>query len=108
MLSIVHFHSFIADEELGGHEGMAVYVVSKEFKDLNIGFTLDEGLASEDNAIPLFYGERNSFWVQFKCKGKTNICSRTKQFLLRDVIRSYNLTFFFVFFSRLSPYLMNY
>ena len=49
---------------------MAKYAVSKEFKDLNIGFTLDEGLASEDNAIPLFYGERNVFWVQFKCKGK--------------------------------------
>jgi len=67
---------FIADEELGGHEGMAVYVVSKEFKDLNIGFTLDEGLASEDNAIPLFYGERNSFWVQFKCKGNPGHGSR--------------------------------
>ena len=63
------FYSFIADEELGGHEGMELYVVSKEFKDLNIGLALDEGLASEDNAIPLFYGERCSFWVQFKCKG---------------------------------------
>ena len=48
---------------------MELYVVSKEFKDLNIGLALDEGLASEDNAIPLFYGERCSFWVQFKCKG---------------------------------------
>ena len=54
---------------MGGHEGMELYVVSKEFKDLNIGLALDEGLASEDNAIPLFYGERCSFWVQFKCKG---------------------------------------
>ena len=40
---------------MGGHDGMEKYVVSKEFKDLNIGFALDEGLASEDNAIPLFY-----------------------------------------------------
>ncbi len=54
---------------MGGHEGMELYVVSKEFKDLNIGLALDEGLASEDNAIPLFYGERCSFWVQFKCNG---------------------------------------
>ena len=61
--------SFIADEELGGHEGMELYVVSKEFKDLNIGLALDEGLASEDNTLPLFYGERCSFWVQFKCNG---------------------------------------
>ena len=65
--------SFIADEELGGHDGMAKYCVSKEFKDLNIGFALDEGLASEENAIPLFYGERNVFWVQFKCHGTYNI-----------------------------------
>ena len=61
--------SFIADEEVGGHDGMEKYVVSKEFKELNIGFALDEGLASEENAIPVFYGERNVFWVQFKCHG---------------------------------------
>lgn len=68
--------SFIADEELGGHDGMAKYVVSKEFKDLNIGFALDEGLASADNSIPLFYGERNAFWVKFTCKGNPGHGSR--------------------------------
>ena len=68
----MHFCSFIADEEVGGHDGMAKYVLSKEFKDLNIGFALDEGLASADNKIPLFYGERNVFWVKFKCTGKKN------------------------------------
>ena len=55
---------------------MAKYVVSKEFKDLNIGFAVDEGLASEDNAIPLFYGERNAFWVKFKCPGNPGHGSR--------------------------------
>ena len=68
----LHFCSFIADEEVGGHDGMQKYVVSKEFKDLNIGFALDEGLASEDNKIPLFYGERNVYWVKFKCTGKNS------------------------------------
>lgn len=67
---------FIADEEVGGHDGMEKYVVSKEFKELNIGFALDEGLASEENAIPLFYGERNVFWVQFKCHGNPGHGSR--------------------------------
>ena len=61
--------SFIADEELGGHEGMAKFVVSKEFKQLNIGFALDEGLASPTETIPLYYGERNVFWMKFKCTG---------------------------------------
>lgn len=67
---------FIADEELGGHEGMAKYVVSKEFKDLNIGFALDEGLASPDETMPLFYGERNVFWVKFHCPGNPGHGSR--------------------------------
>ena len=57
------------DEEIGGHDGMAKYVVSKEFKDLNIGFALDEGLASENNTLPLYYGERNEWWIRFKCTG---------------------------------------
>ena len=72
----LHFCSFIADEEVGGHDGMQKYVVSKEFKDLNIGFALDEGLASEDNKIPLFYGERNVYWVKFKCTGKNLVKSQ--------------------------------
>ena len=58
------------DEELGGHDGMAKYVLTKEFKELNIGLAIDEGLASPDEVIPLFYGERNVFWVTFKCMGK--------------------------------------
>ena len=55
---------------------MAKYVVSKEFKELNIGFALDEGLASEDDTIPLFYGERNVYWVKFKCPGNPGHGSR--------------------------------
>ena len=58
------------DEELGGHDGMAKYVLTKEFKELNIGLAIDEGLASPDEVIPVFYGERNVFWVTFKCMGK--------------------------------------
>jgi len=37
---------------------MARFVETNEFRKLNVGFTLDEGLASEDDVIPLFYGER--------------------------------------------------
>ena len=62
-------HSFIADEELGGHDGMKQYVVSKEFKKLNIGLALDEGLASPTEVMPVYYGERNVFWVRFHCTG---------------------------------------
>ena len=55
---------------------MAKYVVSKEFEKLKIGFALDEGLASEDDTIPLFYGERNVYWVKFKCPGNPGHGSR--------------------------------
>ena len=64
------FYSFIADEEVGGHDGMMKFCVSQEFKKLNIGMALDEGLASPDETIPVFYGERNVFWVKFHCSGK--------------------------------------
>ncbi len=30
---------------------------------------LDEGLASPDDTVPVYYGERNVFWVHFVCKG---------------------------------------
>ena len=64
--------SFIADEEIGGHDGMMKFVLSQEFKKLNIGLALDEGLASPDETIPVFYGERNVFWVKFHCTGEAN------------------------------------
>ena len=35
--------SFLADEEIGGH-GMGPLVNMQEFKDLNVGFALDEGM----------------------------------------------------------------
>lgn len=37
---------------------MARFVTTNEFRSLNVGFTLDEGLASIDDVIPLFYCER--------------------------------------------------
>lgn len=67
---------FIADEEVGGHDGMAKYVLSEEFKKLNIGLALDEGLASPDEVIPVYYGERNVFWVKFHCHGNPGHGSR--------------------------------
>ncbi|KAL0323347.1 UNVERIFIED_CONTAM: Aminoacylase-1 [Sesamum angustifolium] len=44
-LRTVHI-SYVPDEEVGGFDGMAKFVETKEFKDLNVGFVLDEGQAS--------------------------------------------------------------
>ena len=38
---------FNPDEEIGGHDGLAKFVHSNLFNSLNVGFGMDEGLASE-------------------------------------------------------------
>lgn len=37
---------------------MREFVKTKEFKELNVGFALDEGIASPDDVYALFNGER--------------------------------------------------
>ncbi|XP_048518892.1 aminoacylase-1 isoform X1 [Dendroctonus ponderosae] len=51
--------AFMPDEEIGGVDGMRQFVHTEDFKGLNVGFALDEGMASPDDAFPVFYGERN-------------------------------------------------
>lgn len=55
---------------------MAKFVVSEEFKKMNLGLALDEGLASPDETIPVYYGERNVFWVKFIIPGNPGHGSR--------------------------------
>ena len=69
-----NLYSFIADEEIGGHDGMKMFVHSQEFKKMNIGLTLDEGLASPTDEVPVYYGERNVYWVKFKIAGENARC----------------------------------
>uniref|UniRef100_A0AC35GL77 N-acyl-aliphatic-L-amino acid amidohydrolase n=1 Tax=Panagrolaimus sp. PS1159 TaxID=55785 RepID=A0AC35GL77_9BILA len=66
---------FGADEETGG-QAMQLFLKSQDFKDLNLGFTLDEGLASEDDSYKVYYAERCVFWVVVSCKGSPGHGSR--------------------------------
>uniref|UniRef100_A0A672YE07 Peptidase M20 dimerisation domain-containing protein n=1 Tax=Sphaeramia orbicularis TaxID=375764 RepID=A0A672YE07_9TELE len=43
LMRTVHL-MFVPDEEVGGHKGMETFVNHPEFKNLNIGFALDEGI----------------------------------------------------------------
>ncbi|XP_023172478.1 aminoacylase-1 [Drosophila hydei] len=61
--------SFVADEEMGGRRGMRPFVETKEFRALNIGFGLDEGLASPTAEFPVFYAERSVWRMTFKISG---------------------------------------
>lgn len=68
--------TFVPDEEVGGHDGMQKFVHTPEFKAMNVGFCLDEGLAGPDEVIPVYYGERNVFWVKITCPGSPGHGSR--------------------------------
>lgn len=46
---------------------MKLFVKSDDFKALNIGFALDEGMASASDVFPVFYAERTS-WSKVKLK----------------------------------------
>ncbi|XP_017144303.2 aminoacylase-1B-like [Drosophila miranda] len=61
--------SFVADEEMGGRLAMRPFVDSNEFRALNVGFGLDEGIASPTSEIPVFYAERTVRRVFFKIGG---------------------------------------
>lgn len=56
---------FVPDEEIGGVLGSEAFSNCHDFKILNIGFVLDEGLADPGNIFPIFYGER-AVWGKLK------------------------------------------
>ena len=45
---------------------MKLFVHTPEFKAMNVGFGLDEGIAGPQEVMPLFYGERNAFWIKVR------------------------------------------
>lgn len=63
--------SYVPDEEIGGYDGMKLFVKSDDFKKLNVGFALDEGIACPHNALKVFYGERTCWWVDVVTRGNT-------------------------------------
>ncbi|KAH8419378.1 hypothetical protein KR222_010034 [Zaprionus bogoriensis] len=61
--------SFVPDEEMGGRRGMRPFVETADFRALNVGFGLDEGLASPTAEFPVFYAERSVWRMTFKISG---------------------------------------
>ncbi|KAE9547093.1 hypothetical protein FO519_009695 [Halicephalobus sp. NKZ332] len=59
---------FAADEEIGGPV-MGKFVKTKEFKELNVGFNLDESRASSNDVYAVLYGERNPWWLRVRISG---------------------------------------
>jgi len=68
--------TYVPDEEIDGEFGMLGFVKTPEFRALNVGLSLDEGIASADDEVPLYYGERNCFWIKVTCQGSPGHGSR--------------------------------
>lgn len=69
--------SFVPDEEIGGAEGICLFLASEEWKALQpVGIALDEGLANPRNAFTVFYGERTPWWLMVRAEGATGHGSR--------------------------------
>jgi len=63
----------------------------RNFKDLNVGFALDEGIANPKDEYTIFWGERAIQWVMIKATGSTGHASRFIQDnAMNKLIRSIN------------------
>ncbi|XP_066907292.1 aminoacylase-1 [Halyomorpha halys] len=63
--------TLLPDEELGSIEGMAKFVHTKTFKDLNVGFDIDEGIPTPDEEFMIYNNERCKWGVLIHCTGTT-------------------------------------
>ncbi|ESO83652.1 hypothetical protein LOTGIDRAFT_222505 [Lottia gigantea] len=59
---------FTSDEEIGSVP-QSLFVKREEFRKLNVGFALDEGIANPGEEFKVFYGEKSFWWVKVTCSG---------------------------------------
>lgn len=62
---------FVPDEEVGGFLGMVKFVTSDAFKAMNVGFSLDEGIASPTDEFNVYFAERVIWEIVFTCHGQS-------------------------------------
>lgn len=61
--------SYVPDEEIGGFDGFEKFVLSKELKELNVGFMMDEGQASPGDEFRVFYADRSPWGLIIRANG---------------------------------------
>lgn len=72
--------SFVPDEEIGGELGMKIFVKSEDYRKLNVGFSLDEGVVCpKPDVFYMFNGERAIWHVHIKCPGNAGHGSILKE-----------------------------
>ncbi|KAG5677567.1 hypothetical protein PVAND_007317 [Polypedilum vanderplanki] len=62
--------TFTPEEEVGSIGGMKEFIETEAFKNLNVGFALDEGAPLWNEFFTAFYGERSTWQVEFIIKGE--------------------------------------
>ncbi|KAK5638461.1 hypothetical protein RI129_012756 [Pyrocoelia pectoralis] len=62
--------SFMPDEEIGGEHGMKAFAPSADFKNLNVGFAVDEAFPNEDDVIKIANGEKTTWQFRVHCPGQ--------------------------------------
>ncbi|XP_010461453.1 PREDICTED: aminoacylase-1 [Camelina sativa] len=67
-LRTVHI-SYVPEEEIGGFDGMMRFAASSEFRDLNLGFAMDEGQANPGDEFRVFYADRTPWEFIIKAEG---------------------------------------
>ncbi|CAD5227064.1 unnamed protein product [Bursaphelenchus xylophilus] len=81
------------EEEVCGADGMALFSKTDKLKELNIGFVLDEGLATEDDRYKVYYAERCPWWLKITCPGSpghgSKFIENTAGAKLQSVINSF-------------------
>jgi aminoacylase len=63
--------TFVPDEETGGVDGMKEFVLTDDFKNLNVGCALDEGMPSESEIFNIYYAERSIWRTELIANGVT-------------------------------------
>eukprot|EP00124_Ichthyophonus_hoferi_P004598 Ihof_evm3s527 gene=Ihof_evmTU3s527 len=61
--------SWVADEELGGTEGLKLFVDTEAYRKLNVGCAMDEGLANPSSKCTVCVGEKAPWWFTIKVTG---------------------------------------
>ncbi|XP_045768677.1 uncharacterized protein LOC123869722 [Maniola jurtina] len=61
----------VPDEETGSFEGLIPFLETDEFKSLNIGFALDEGLTSSDDTMAGTYVDKRPWQMRFNIRGSS-------------------------------------
>ncbi|XP_066909257.1 aminoacylase-1 [Halyomorpha halys] len=70
MKRTVHM-TILPDEEIGSDLGMAKFVHTETFKNLNVGFDIDEGSIMDNDDYIIFNNERCKWSIRIHCPGQS-------------------------------------